>query len=150
MLKFYFFFFSSRRRHTRLQGDWSSDVCSSDLLELPYASGELVMDVVLPAERDGLPEIERQFAGGGLRGWLDVLKTARVDVTLLRASRPPRRSSWRRRLAGSAWPRRSDIGTPTSPAWTAHASCSSRRWRTRPSSTSTNTARKRRRRLRWG
>src|SRR5256885_4403585 len=29
----YFFFFSSRRRHTRLQGDWSSDVCSSDLIE---------------------------------------------------------------------------------------------------------------------
>src|ERR1039457_2816086 len=26
-----FDFFSSRRRHTRLQGDWSSDVCSSDL-----------------------------------------------------------------------------------------------------------------------
>src|ERR1039457_7401967 len=26
-----FLFFSSRRRHTRLQGDWSSDVCSSDL-----------------------------------------------------------------------------------------------------------------------
>src|SRR5574341_1109641 len=25
------FFFSSRRRHTRLVGDWSSDVCSSDL-----------------------------------------------------------------------------------------------------------------------
>src|SRR5256885_7918083 len=30
-LFFLFFFFSSRRRHTRLQGDWSSDVCSSDL-----------------------------------------------------------------------------------------------------------------------
>src|SRR5256885_11468589 len=29
------FFFSSRRRHTRLQGDWSSDVCSSDLASLP-------------------------------------------------------------------------------------------------------------------
>src|ERR1039457_5903697 len=28
---FFVFFFSSRRRHTRLQGDWSSDVCSSDL-----------------------------------------------------------------------------------------------------------------------
>src|SRR5688500_20256030 len=27
-----YFFLSSRRRHTRLQGDWSSDVCSSDLL----------------------------------------------------------------------------------------------------------------------
>src|SRR5688572_17681618 len=29
---FYFFFFSSRRRHTRFDCDWSSDVCSSDLL----------------------------------------------------------------------------------------------------------------------
>src|SRR2546429_3632399 len=28
-----FFFFSSRRRHTRCSRDWSSDVCSSDLLE---------------------------------------------------------------------------------------------------------------------
>src|SRR6266487_5425218 len=27
------FFFSSRRRHTRWTGDWSSDVCSSDLEE---------------------------------------------------------------------------------------------------------------------
>src|SRR3989454_1478407 len=34
------FFFSSRRRHTRLQGDWSSDVCSSDLpqaLDAPWS-----------------------------------------------------------------------------------------------------------------
>src|SRR5437867_8753749 len=29
----FFFFFSSRRRHTRSYGDWSSDVCSSDLLD---------------------------------------------------------------------------------------------------------------------
>src|SRR6266511_5182881 len=28
----FFFFFSSRRRHTRFSRDWSSDVCSSDLL----------------------------------------------------------------------------------------------------------------------
>src|SRR5215203_6919350 len=27
-----FFFFSSRRRHTRYWRDWSSDVCSSDLV----------------------------------------------------------------------------------------------------------------------
>src|SRR5438876_9712651 len=27
-----FFFFSSRRRHTRWTGDWSSDMCSSDLI----------------------------------------------------------------------------------------------------------------------
>src|SRR5256885_11996282 len=30
MLGSILFFFSSRRRHTRLQGGWSSDVCSSD------------------------------------------------------------------------------------------------------------------------
>src|SRR5437660_8968427 len=31
-LIFVFFFFSSRRRHTRWPRDWSSDVCSSDLI----------------------------------------------------------------------------------------------------------------------
>src|SRR5256885_6512575 len=34
-----FFFFSSRRRHTRLQGDWSSDVCSSDLKAVDAKTG---------------------------------------------------------------------------------------------------------------
>src|SRR5205807_3800935 len=33
--------FSSRRRHTRLQGDWSSDVCSSDLKEDIFNLSEL-------------------------------------------------------------------------------------------------------------
>src|SRR5206468_4898761 len=32
-------FFSSRRRHTRSDRDWSSDVCSSDLLYVAYAAG---------------------------------------------------------------------------------------------------------------
>src|SRR5690349_21868475 len=32
VLSLSFFFFSSRRRHTRSLRDWSSDVCSSDLL----------------------------------------------------------------------------------------------------------------------
>src|SRR5205809_4927351 len=31
-LTFLVFFFSSRRRHTRCSRDWSSDVCSSDLV----------------------------------------------------------------------------------------------------------------------
>src|SRR5256712_10053831 len=36
-----FFFFSSRRRHTRSDRDWSSDVCSSDLhLPQRHAQGE--------------------------------------------------------------------------------------------------------------
>src|SRR5216683_5052299 len=41
----FFFFFSSRRRHTRSDRDWSSDVCSSDLLiaaRSPEAIGALV------------------------------------------------------------------------------------------------------------
>src|SRR5206468_6547967 len=33
---FIFFFFSSRRRHTRSDRDWSSDVCSSDLVHEYY------------------------------------------------------------------------------------------------------------------
>src|SRR5256886_8794125 len=32
MAQWYVFFFSSRRRHTRFDCDWSSDVCSSDLI----------------------------------------------------------------------------------------------------------------------
>src|SRR3989475_4680928 len=35
-VSFICFFFSSRRRHTRFDCDWSSDVCSSDLRELYY------------------------------------------------------------------------------------------------------------------
>src|SRR2546430_7324481 len=31
------FFFSSRRRHTRFDCDWSSDVCSSDLEGIPVS-----------------------------------------------------------------------------------------------------------------
>src|SRR5688500_20398952 len=43
------FFFSSRRRHTRLQGDWSSDVCSSDLAERLLSCAERA------AAEDGSP-----------------------------------------------------------------------------------------------
>src|SRR5438270_1181727 len=34
---FFLFFFSSRRRHTRFDCDWSSDVCSSDLSPMTRA-----------------------------------------------------------------------------------------------------------------
>src|SRR5256886_13243544 len=46
-----FFFFSSRRRHTRFDCDWSSDVCSSDLAhELGHArDGDVVTGTVLGA-----------------------------------------------------------------------------------------------------
>src|ERR1039458_3639148 len=39
-LIFFFFFFSSRRRHTRCLSDWSSDVCSSDLLGVLHTWGQ--------------------------------------------------------------------------------------------------------------
>src|SRR5688572_10845512 len=44
----YCFFFSSRRRHTRFDCDWRSDVCSSDLLRL----GQAHFDQFTSADRD--------------------------------------------------------------------------------------------------
>src|SRR5262245_34003813 len=38
----FFFFFSSRRRHTRCLSDWSSDVCSSDLLDPDKSNGRII------------------------------------------------------------------------------------------------------------
>src|SRR5256886_11137542 len=37
-----FVFFSSRRRHTRFDCDWSSDVCSSDLFQRISCTGQIV------------------------------------------------------------------------------------------------------------
>src|SRR5690606_22933265 len=52
------FFFSSRRRHTRFSRDWSSDVCSSDLLHvLGDDPHHLVLDPVEELGREGLPVI---------------------------------------------------------------------------------------------
>src|SRR5689334_23550189 len=45
-----FFFFSSRRRHTRWNCDWSSDVCSSDLVERA-AGRRIIGPDVRPARR---------------------------------------------------------------------------------------------------
>src|SRR5437762_5813073 len=62
-----FFFFSSRRRHTRYIGDWSSDVCSSDLIG---ADAELVRGfITTPLERaiaaaDGIDYIQSQSKQG--------------------------------------------------------------------------------------
>src|SRR5256885_4694775 len=62
-------FFSSRRRHTRLQGDWSSDVCSSDL-GFPLNS----------FDNGGLPTAWNgkvgNIGGGGLEGGLGAGTTA--------------------------------------------------------------------------
>src|SRR5438309_4028952 len=55
------FFFSSRRRHTRWNCDWSSDVCSSDL-EFHVRLQEMLDDVKLLASRN--VGIDRQHVGG--------------------------------------------------------------------------------------
>src|SRR5688572_31889272 len=77
-----FFFFSSRRRHTRFDCDWSSDVCSSDLedleggdvhvqrVRLAAAVGhdlrsEVVADRTVLLVRRGV--VEQSVAGGGQR-----------------------------------------------------------------------------------
>src|SRR6266487_647255 len=61
----FFFFFSSRRRHTRWTGDWSSDVCSSDLARPDQARAQ-------PSQLQGRNEAEggrgRPRARDRLRG----------------------------------------------------------------------------------
>src|SRR2546430_12950650 len=46
-----FFFYSSRRRHTRFDCDWSSDVCSSDLGIALTASSLVIMPILGIAKR---------------------------------------------------------------------------------------------------
>src|SRR6266481_117089 len=66
------FFFSSRRRHTRWNCDWSSDVCSSDLYAIP-------IDLVLP---DAL-----MLAGGATQqARVDQLQILRGGIEIGRAS----------------------------------------------------------------
>src|SRR5207249_8673529 len=50
----YYFFFSSRRRHTSSKRDWSSDVCSSDLVAL------VSCDVYRPAAIEQLKAVAAQ------------------------------------------------------------------------------------------
>src|SRR5437763_11350465 len=48
-IDYLFFFFSSRRRHTRYIGDWSSDVCSSDLRPLLVSAGRPKKGTAIPS-----------------------------------------------------------------------------------------------------
>src|SRR3989338_663984 len=45
------FFFSSRRRHTRWNCDWSSDVCSSDLKRFPRVEADCLIPIPLHKSR---------------------------------------------------------------------------------------------------
>src|SRR5256886_2028430 len=65
----FFFFFSSRRRHTRFDCDWSSDVCSSDLSlhDLPAGEQRREPGADHGLDQDGAAVREREEAGQGWR-----------------------------------------------------------------------------------
>ena len=82
-LCWFFFFFSSRRRHTRSLCDWSSDVCSSDLLE--RERDRLKLEVIQ------LDEIVRE--NNELRRALQYVEKAPLEVVAARViNRKP--SNW--------------------------------------------------------
>src|SRR5207248_6451915 len=78
-LFYFFFFFSSRRRHTRSYGDWSSDVCSSDLV-----AGDVALVVNLDEEVGvaALPHpLRREFRASEHGGFVgEALILAEVEV----------------------------------------------------------------------
>src|SRR5206468_7358620 len=73
-----YFFFSSRRRHTRSDRDWSSDVCSSDLRDWPPFLNHRQRRTQTPASR-GLCIIVHHL--GGLR--MRVHAFNRTNLTLV-------------------------------------------------------------------
>jgi serpin B len=54
------------------------------LLELPCGTEHLVMDVILPDARDGLPQIEHQLCDGALATWIGALERQVVMVSIPR------------------------------------------------------------------
>src|SRR2546430_7099713 len=91
-----FFFFSSRRRHTRFDCDWSSDVCSSDLLGAHVASKPTT---VLGGSQCRIgPLIKSCYAQWALRGrqpmLLEAAAAAAVDRSEERRVGKECRSRW--------------------------------------------------------
>src|SRR5437868_9221709 len=93
---FFFFFFSSRRRHTRSKRDWSSDVCSSDLVLVVIVLGAEVLRRAL--DRGHQPR-DGGGAGGVLLAVEEVLRRVLADAG--RAAEQIGRASCRER--GEGW-----------------------------------------------
>src|SRR5207248_7934451 len=80
ILIFFFFFFSSRRRHTRSYGDWSSDVCSSDLKWEGIFARE-----IWKAPASGTPitsdlAVKHFYPEGGYDDWVDSALTVEGKI----------------------------------------------------------------------
>src|SRR5215211_7625289 len=90
MYFFFFFFFSSRRRHTRSLCDWSSDVCSSDLVDARAGPGP--GDVVRHAagEQERLLSDERDLAAHACEVELSQVDAVVAHAAALRVVEPDR------------------------------------------------------------
>src|SRR5687768_18014794 len=65
---FFYFFFSSRRRHTRCSRDWSSDVCSSDLVaSCPAPTAEPALNPYQPNHSKPTPSKQKGKLCGRIR-----------------------------------------------------------------------------------
>src|SRR5207249_7144814 len=84
---FFVFFFSSRRRHTRSKRDWSSDVCSSDLLLPTLVSTHRAAELLLFGERFGAEAARDLDSVNPVVADADLLATAKAQQL---AQKPPR------------------------------------------------------------
>ena len=62
------------------------------ILVLPYAGDALAMWVLLPDERDGLPQLEARLTPDALAGWRDTARDVEVEVLLPRFTIDPEQS----------------------------------------------------------
>src|SRR5256886_530032 len=76
------FFFSSRRRHTRFDCDWSSDVCSSDLEALDRGLGIVRKNYETTASRGRLTMADVEKRMGLIKGTTDFNAIADADIVI--------------------------------------------------------------------
>src|ERR1035438_10671040 len=99
-------FFSSRRRHTRCLSDWSSDVCSSDLVSLfAYDNNTFVAESFLPSPATVKVTVDGEYSA------LRNLETGELIQSYVpEVSKMP----WRRR-GGPEAPKKSHFLVPLMP-----------------------------------
>src|SRR5690606_1622022 len=104
------FFFSSRRRHTRFSRDWSSDVCSSDLVTgvtLHRLAGEYDTGAIIDVRRMDVPP---EINAWGLARALDALS---LELLVSAAERLSRGET----LEGTPQPREGATHAPQPKLW---------------------------------
>src|SRR2546421_8426818 len=84
LLVFIFFFFSSRRRHTRSDRDWSSDVCSSDLDGRPVNNIDIEVEARANQTRAEVQQLvlRSPVAEAHLQGTMDDWRALRYQMNV--------------------------------------------------------------------